>query len=53
MKKIVLPFILGLILIGCNSEPEGYTITGTLRGEVADSTKVIMTKINCTDNCLL
>ncbi|MBM1107232.1 AhpC/TSA family protein [Aurantibacter crassamenti] len=46
MKKLVLPFIIGLILIGCNSEPKGYTITGTLRGEVADSTKVIMTKID-------
>jgi len=45
MKKIVMPFILGLILLGCNSEPEGYTINGTLRGEVADSTKVILTRI--------
>ena len=45
MKKIVLPIIMGLILLGCNSEPDGYTITGTLTGEVADSTMVIMTKI--------
>ncbi|MRH99570.1 redoxin domain-containing protein [Kriegella sp. EG-1] len=46
MKKLVLPVILGLILVGCNSEPDGYTITGNLRGDVADSTQVIMTKIN-------
>jgi len=46
MKRIALPFILGLVLLACNSEPEGYTITGTLRGDVPDSTKVIMTEIN-------
>ncbi len=41
-----MPFILGLILLGCGGEPEGYTLTGTLKGDVADSTKVILKKVD-------
>ncbi len=45
MKKIIMPLILIATLIACNSKPEGYTINGTLRGDVADSTQVILKKI--------
>ena len=45
MKKIIMPLILITTLIACNNKPEGYTINGTLRGDVADSTQVILKKI--------
>lgn len=45
MKKVILSLIAISILAACNSKPEGFTINGTLTGEVADSTKVFLTKI--------
>lgn len=34
-----------VILSACNSNPTGFTINGSLRGEIEDSTKVYLTKI--------
>ncbi|WP_298475692.1 TlpA disulfide reductase family protein [uncultured Maribacter sp.] len=45
MKRILLPLVLIISLIACNQKPEGYVINGTLRGEVSDSTQVILKKI--------
>ncbi|MGI9549732.1 MAG: thioredoxin-like domain-containing protein [Aurantibacter sp.] len=45
MKKILLPLIIIAILAACNTQPEGFTINGTLTGEIEDSTKVFLTKI--------
>lgn len=45
MKKILLSLVVITILTACNSKPEGFTINGTLTGEVADSTRVFLTKI--------
>ncbi len=44
MKNILLPLIALGILASCNSKPEGYTINGTLIGDVADSTAVYLRK---------
>ncbi|MBD0776446.1 AhpC/TSA family protein [Maribacter sp. ANRC-HE7] len=44
MKNILLPLIALGILASCNSKPEGYTINGTLTGDVADSTAVYLKK---------
>ncbi|AZQ58048.1 redoxin domain-containing protein [Maribacter sp. MJ134] len=39
-------FLLGLLtLVGCNQEPDGFTIDGTLRGEIEEGTKVFLKKI--------
>ncbi len=45
MKRILLPVLLIITMIACNQKPEGYVVNGTLRGEVTDSTKVILKKI--------
>lgn len=45
MNKVILSLIVIAVLAACNSKPEGFTINGTLIGEVADSTKVYLTKI--------
>ena len=45
MKKVILSLVIISMLAACNSKPEGFTINGTLTGEVADSTKVFLTKI--------
>ncbi|WP_291865361.1 TlpA disulfide reductase family protein [Maribacter sp.] len=45
MKRILLPLVLIITLIACNQKPEGYVINGTLRGDVADGTQVILKKI--------
>ena len=45
MKRILLPVLLVITLIACNQKPKGYVINGTLRGDVADSTQVILKKI--------
>jgi len=45
MKKVILSVIIISILAACNSKPDGFTINGTLTGEVADSTRVFLTKI--------
>jgi len=45
MKKFLLPLLFIATLIACNSKPNGYIVNGTLTGEVADSTQVILKKI--------
>ena len=45
MKKILLPLITISILMACKSEPEGFTINGTLTGDIKDSTRVFITKV--------
>lgn len=43
MKKVLGFIVLGLIIIACNSVPEnGFSLTGELTGEVADSTEVYL-----------
>lgn len=46
MKNTLLFLITLAMLASCNSKPKGYTITGTLTGEVADGTNVYLKKIN-------
>jgi len=45
MKKVIVSLVIISILAACNTKPESFTINGTLTGEVADSTKVFLTKI--------
>jgi peroxiredoxin len=44
MKKIILSLGILLTLVACNQTPEGYTITGKLRGEIENGTKVYLKK---------
>lgn len=41
IKRIFLVFILALVA-SCNSTPEGYTISGELRGDLEEETKVFL-----------
>lgn len=45
MKKIVLPLLLLALVFGCNSKPEGYEISGELRGDVENGTQVFLKKV--------
>ena len=49
MKKTLLILVSCLGIIACNTTPEGYTLTGTLSGEVADGTNVILKKVGEND----
>ncbi|MEM1257713.1 MAG: TlpA disulfide reductase family protein [Bacteroidota bacterium] len=42
MKKIVIALALAAFLSACNSSPEGYVLTGELRGEIENGTKVFL-----------
>ncbi|WP_010516680.1 TlpA disulfide reductase family protein [Croceivirga radicis] len=42
MKKILSIFSLGLLVFSCSTKPEGYTISGTLTGEVKNGTQVFL-----------
>ena len=45
MKNGIL-FLIGLItLVSCNQEPDGFTIDGTLRGEIEEGTNVFLKKL--------
>ena len=44
MRNSFLSLIALGILASCNSKPEGYTINGTITGEVADGTEVYLKK---------
>ncbi|MFS4456990.1 redoxin domain-containing protein [Maribacter sp. 2304DJ31-5] len=45
MKKILMPVMAVLALLGCNTNPEGFVIKGNLRGEIEDGTMVFLKKI--------
>ena len=42
IKKIVAALLLTVFLSACNSTPEGYVLTGELRGDVENGTKVFL-----------
>ncbi len=42
MKKIILSLSILIALVACNQTPDGYTIEGTLTGEVENGTKVFL-----------
>ncbi|TMM57228.1 AhpC/TSA family protein [Maribacter algarum] len=44
MKKIILSFSILIALVACNQNPDGYTIEGTLAGELENGTKVFLKK---------
>ncbi|WP_394749092.1 redoxin domain-containing protein [Spongiimicrobium salis] len=44
MKKFALIISAVLILAACNTSTEGFTVNGTLSGEVKDSTKIFLRK---------
>ena len=44
MKKIILSLNILIALVACNQAPEGYTIQGTLSGELENGTKVFLKK---------
>jgi peroxiredoxin len=44
MKNTLLFLLASIVLISCNSNPESYTLTGTLTGEIADGTSVYLRK---------
>ncbi|MCK5440815.1 MAG: AhpC/TSA family protein [Maribacter sp.] len=44
MKNTLLFLLASIILISCNSNPESYTLTGTLTGKIADGTNVFLRK---------
>jgi len=45
MKRILLALLIGLTIVSCNKEPEGFVINGEFTGEVADGTLVFLKKI--------
>lgn len=45
MKKICLCLVAAIAFIGCNQKPEGFTINGTLNGELENGTQVFLKKI--------
>ena len=45
MKKIVLSLLITTVIIACNSKPEGYELTGDLRGDIENGTQVFLKKI--------
>ncbi|GAB5473710.1 MAG: TlpA disulfide reductase family protein [Maribacter sp.] len=45
MRKIVLPLLLMALVVACNSKPEGYELSGELRGELEEGTEVFLKKI--------
>lgn len=44
MKKIILSLSILVVLVACNQAPDGYTINGTLTGELENGTKVFLKK---------
>ncbi|MDC6351444.1 TlpA disulfide reductase family protein [Zeaxanthinibacter sp. PT1] len=46
MKKYTLVLLSVLGLVACNSEPDGFTINGELKGEIEDGTMVFLKKTN-------
>jgi len=46
MKKIVLSLAVIVVVLACNSKPEGYVLNGTLTGDVENGTQIFIRKIN-------
>ncbi len=46
MKKIIWCLCAIAVLAACNKNPEGYTINGTLTGDLENGTKIFLKKIN-------
>jgi len=44
MKKIVLALTIVFAIVACNQKPEGYSIEGTITGELENGTKVYLKK---------
>ena len=44
MKKILLSLSILIAIVACNQNPDGYTIEGTLTGELENGTKVFLKK---------
>jgi peroxiredoxin len=44
MRKIILSLSILISFVACNQNPEGFTINGTLTGEIEDGTKVFLRK---------
>lgn len=44
MKKIILSLSILIAIVACNQNPDGFTIEGTLTGEVENGTKVFLKK---------
>lgn len=44
MKKIILSLVILVAIVACNQKPDGYTIEGTLTGELENGTKVFLRK---------
>lgn len=44
MKRIILSLLVLTTLVACNQNPDGFTIEGTLTGEVENGTKVFLRK---------
>ena len=42
MKKIITTFLLAIVLAACTSSPEGFVLSGELRGEIEDGTQVFL-----------
>ncbi len=45
MKKIFLSISLIIVIISCNSKPEGFEISGDVRGELENGTQVFLKKL--------
>lgn len=45
MKNSIVFLLALFLMVGCNSKPEGFTLNGTLRGELKDGTQVFLKKI--------
>lgn len=45
MKKIIASLCFMALLVACNTTPEGYTLNGTISGDIKDSTQVFLKKI--------
>ncbi|TLP81404.1 TlpA disulfide reductase family protein [Maribacter sp. ACAM166] len=45
MKNSILILLAGILMFSCNSKPEGFTLNGTLRGELKEGTNVFLKKI--------
>ena len=52
MKKIVLSLYVLASIIACNQKPEGYTLEGTLTGEVENGTQVFLKGVDANNQLI-